>query len=231
MGQGQRARVSGFPLAFWWLPPGREMVTVSWAEKERGSTPPTLARVGWRPARICDHVPSRTPNPWRLTPLTTARSPRFRRNVRPPGAPRCAGAPERARKRAARQSRARQGLGSRRARSARRSRPGFAAAAPSAPPPRLLSSLLRSLPPLPRLDQSSGISCSRAAPPAEPPRARHGPARPGPARPASHGRSAAGGQGAAGDEEGAGRGRGGGGEEAAAERAGSVQRAAGGGGC
>lgn len=121
------------------------------------------------------------------------------------------------------------GRGPRRAGSALRSRPGFAAAAPSVPPPCLFSSAPRSLPPLPRLDQSSGISCSRAASPAEPPRARPGPARPGPARPASHGRSAAGGEGAAGLR----RRRGAGGEGAggaAARRVGSVQPAAGWGG-
>lgn len=62
---------------------------------------------------------------------------------------------------------------------------------PPRPPP---SALLRppparSLPPRTRLDQSSGISCSGAAPPAEPPRS-------GPSAPSSpHGRGAAGGAG------------------------------------
>lgn len=77
-----------------------------------------------------------------------------------------------------------------------------------------------------RLDQSSGISCSGAAPPAEPPRAR-------PSAPSSpHGRSAAGGDGPGrrlgGGREGPGQGPGEGSGEAEAERARSVQRAAGG---
>jgi hypothetical protein len=54
-------------------------------------------------------------------------------------------------------------------------RPGFAAAWPSSL--RLLPPHSLAPPSLARLDQSSGISCCQAAPPAEPPRlARHGPA-------------------------------------------------------
>lgn len=86
--RGTRTKGSGVwvsscvPVASAW---GRNGDSFSGSERE--GVPPTLARVGWRPARICDHVPSRTPNPWRLTPLTSARSPRFGRDVRAPGAP------------------------------------------------------------------------------------------------------------------------------------------------
>lgn len=150
----------------------------SFRGSEREGAAHALARVGRRPAPFrnpkCQnpwsgpHSPS-PPTPVRLLPVSEelpdprAAAGRGSRRGRPRGG--------------REEGPSRRGLGSpARPLRARRSRPGFAAAAPWVPPPRRRRCSRLPLPPsAPAVGSSAGISCSRAAPPGEPP-------RPGPAQ-------------------------------------------------